>query len=239
MTNDIKKTYEEPHSEKSLSRTNSLRAAVLGANDGIISVAGIVVGVAGANHSPSIIFTAGIAGLVAGALSMAAGEYISVSSQRDTEIALLEKEKYELENYPEEEFQELIGLYKKKGLTDKTAKLVATELTKNDVYAAHIDAELGINPDNLTNPMQASIASAVSFTIGALIPLLAILIAPTKWRIPTTFLAVFIALILTGISSSHIGGAKKTPATIRVVIGGILAMLITYSIGLIVGVHIH
>ncbi len=232
-------TRIEPHSDESLNRLNSLRAAVLGANDGIISIAGIVIGVASADHSAVIIFTAGIAGLVAGALSMAAGEYISVSSQRDTEMALLEKERYELKHFPEEEFQELIGLYKKKGLSDKTARIVATELTSNDVFAAHVDAELGLDPDNLTNPIHASIASAISFTIGALIPLLTMIFTPMKWRIPATFFAVFIALVLTGISSSHFGGAKKTPATIRVVIGGIIAMVITYGIGRLVGVNIH
>ncbi len=216
-------------------KTNSLRAAVLGANDGIVSVAGIVVGVAGATSSNVAIFTAGIAGLVAGALSMAAGEYVSVSSQRDTERALLEKEKFELENDPEGELQELIGIYKSKGLSKETATLVATELTASDAYAAHIDAELGIDPNDLTNPLQASVASAVSFLIGALIPLLTIILVPVNLRLVATFVSVLIALIITGLASAHFGGAKKVPATIRVVLGGILAMAITYGIGHFIG----
>lgn len=220
-------------------KTNSLRAAVLGANDGIVSVAGIVVGVAGANATNGAIFTAGIAGLVAGALSMAAGEYISVSSQRDTERALIEKEKYEIDNFPEEEFKELTKMYQNKGLTEKTAKLVATELTENDVYAAHIDIELKLDPDDLTNPIHASVASAISFTVGAFIPLIAIVLSSKSLKLPITFSAVIIALILTGLASSHFGGAKKLPATFRIVLGGVLAMLITYGIGRIVGVNIH
>lgn len=220
-------------------RTNSLRAAVLGANDGIVSVAGIVVGVAGATSANSAIFTAGIAGLVAGALSMAAGEYISVSSQRDTERALIEKEKFEIDNYPEEEFEELTKMYQAKGLKMETAKLVAQELTDNDAYAAHIDIELKLDPDDLTNPVHASIASAISFTIGAFIPLIAIILSPTKLKLAITFSAVIVALILTGLASSHFGGAKKLPATIRIVLGGVIAMLVTYGIGRIVGVNIH
>ena len=230
-TDDV--TGKEP--QEKILKTNSLRAAVLGANDGIVSVAGIVVGVAGATSSNIAIFTAGIAGLVAGALSMAAGEYVSVSSQRDTERALLEKEKYELENDPEGELQELIDIYKSKGLSDKTATVVATELTQSDAYAAHIDAELGIDPNDLTNPLQASIASAVAFLIGALIPLLTITLVPVKTRLISTFISVLIALIITGIASAHFGGAKKIPATVRVVIGGLVAMAITYGIGHLIG----
>ncbi len=227
------KGFIEPQDK--ILKTNSLRAAVLGANDGIVSVAGIVVGVAGATSSNVAIFTAGIAGLVAGALSMAAGEYVSVSSQRDTERALLEKEKYELETNPEGELQELIGIYRSKGLSKKTATLVATELTHSDAYAAHIDAELGLDPNDLTNPLQASIASAVSFLIGALIPLLTIILVPVKTRLISTFVSVVIALVITGIASAHFGGAKKIPATVRVVVGGLLAMAITYGIGHVLG----
>ena len=226
---------DQLESQDKVFKTNSLRAAVLGANDGIVSVAGIVVGVAGATSSGTAIFTAGIAGLVAGALSMAAGEYVSVSSQRDTERALLEKEKYELENDPEGELQELIGIYRSKGLSKKTAELVARELSASDAYAAHIDAELGIDPNDLTNPTQASVASALSFLLGALIPLLTITLVPQKIRLVSTFIAVVIALILTGVGSAHFGGAKKVPATVRVVLGGLLAMAITYGIGHLVG----
>ena len=148
--------YYETDNESSNSKLNWLRAAVLGANDGIVSVAALVVGVAGATSDEKIILTAGIAGLIAGALSMAAGEYVSVSSQRDSEKSMLEREQYELDNYPEEELLELAQIYKVKGLSEKTAKLVAKELTENDAYAAHVDAELGIDPDDLTKIGRAS-----------------------------------------------------------------------------------
>ncbi len=225
----------EPHSASSNSSLNSLRAAVLGANDGIVSVSGIVVGVAGATSSKSIIFTAGIAGLIAGALSMAAGEYVSVSSQRDTERALLNKELYELKHYPKEEFQELIKIYESKGLSNKTATLVAEELTANNVFAAHAEAELKIDPNDLNNPITAAIASAVAFFTGALIPLATILLSPEKYRIIITFVSVLIALTITGILSAHFGGANKVKATIRVVIGGAIAMAATYGIGHLIG----
>ncbi len=233
----IQTTHPEPksHGNSSTSKLNSLRAAVLGANDGIVSVAGIVVGVAGATSSKSAIFTAGLAGLVAGALSMAAGEYVSVSSQRDTERVILEKEKIELRDYPKEELLELQELYEAKGLSSKTAKIVANELTKHDVFAAHADAELGIDPDDLTNPWQAAISSAVSFLVGAVIPLIAILIFPAHIRIPLTFVSVLLALTLTGLLSAKASDANKLRATLRVVIGGALAMLVTYSIGKLVG----
>ena len=226
---------KEPHAAASSARLNSLRAAVLGANDGIVSVSGIVVGVAGASSSKSIIFTAGIAGLIAGALSMAAGEYVSVSSQRDTERALLNKERYELKHFPEEEFNELTGIYQDKGLSAKTAKLVAEELTKNDVFAAHAEAELKIDPDDLNNPVTAAIASATAFFTGALIPLLTILLSPERYRVLITFISVLIALTITGIVSAHFGGANKVKATIRVVLGGAIAMAATYGIGHLVG----
>src|SRR5437763_12516603 len=153
---------QEPHSGGTAGRLNWLRAAVLGANDGIVSVAGIVVGVAGATSSRGPIFTAGLAGLVAGAVSMALGEYVSVSSQRDAEAAQLAQEMRELEETPDEEFAELVAIYEAKGLTPKTAQLVAAELTAHDALAAHLDAELKLDPDNLVNPVHATIASAIS-----------------------------------------------------------------------------
>jgi len=224
---------------QSVNTLNAIRAAVLGADDGIVSVAGIILGVAGANHTASVIFLSGIAGLVAGALSMAVGEYISVSSQRDTQKALLEKEKQEIENDPKGEFQELISMYQAKGLSRKTATLVANELTAQDAYKAHIDIELGIDPDDLNNPISAGIASASSFIVGGLIPLLTITLSPTNIRIPLTFLSVLVALSITGITSAHIGGAKKIQATSRIIMGGILAIVLTYSIGRLIGTHIH
>jgi VIT1/CCC1 family predicted Fe2+/Mn2+ transporter len=230
-----KTKHEESQGDKSGSTLNWLRAAVLGANDGIVSVASIVAGVAGASSSAAFILTAGIAGLAAGTLSMAVGEYISVSTQRDTEKAMLEKERGELRDYPEEELEELTGIYEDKGLKKKIAKIVAKELTAEDDFAAHVDAEFGIDPDNLTNPWQAAFASGTSFVSGAIIPLFAVVFSPTSFRLPIVFIAVIIALAITGTLSARVGGSNKMVATIRVVIGGIIAMAITFGIGKIVG----
>ena len=158
---------DEPHSESVGNRLNSLRAAVLGANDGIVSVAGLVMGVAGATTDRQTILVAGVAGLVAGALSMAVGEYVSVSTQRDTERALIRKETRELAEEPEEELAELADLYRRKGLPDELARQVASELTEKDALRAHLDIELGIDPDELTSPWRAAWASILAFTIGA------------------------------------------------------------------------
>ena len=226
----------EPHIGAINTKLNWLRAGVLGANDGIVSVAGIVIGVAAATMEREPIITAGAAGLAAGALSMALGEYVSVSTQRDTEQALLDKERRELIEFPEAELEELVGLYQAKGLSPETARTVAVELTEHDAFAAHIDIELGIDPDELTNPWHAAISSAVAFTIGALLPMLAILLPPPSMRIPITFVAVLIALGITGWVSARLGGANPVRATQRVVIGGAVAMAITYGIGRLVGV---
>lgn len=220
------------------SKLNWIRAAVLGANDGIVSVAGLVVGVAGATTNKPALFTAGIAGLVAGALSMAAGEYVSVSSQRDTEKAIIDKEILELEKNPEREQTELAKIYESKGLSAATAKKVAQELTDHDPIQAHLEAEMGLSQDELTNPNHAAIASAISFTAGASIPLIAILVPPPSYRVPVTFIAVVFALILTGYISATLGQASRRKATIRVVIGGVIAMVVTYAIGNFFGVHI-
>lgn len=230
-------SHSEPHNLGHESKLNWLRASVLGANDGIVSIAGLVVGVAGATNSQVVIITAGLAGIVAGAISMAAGEYVSVSSQRDSEKALLQKERFELKNFPEEELKELEQLYEAKGLKTSTAKQVAKELTVHDVHAAHFDAELGIDPNNLTNPWHAAIASALSFLVGAAIPLVAIIVPSESLRIPVAFIAVVIALIFTGVLSAKIGGASILRATVRVVSGGVLAMVVTYSIGRIFKVN--
>jgi vacuolar iron transporter family protein len=228
----------ESHTANTLYSTklNWLRAAVLGANDGIVSVSSIVVGVAGVANSLHFILTAGIAGMVAGALSMAVGEYVSVSTQRDTEKVLLEQERMELRDTPDEELVELTEIYKRKGLSNETAEKVAHELTAHDVFAAHVDAELGIDPHNLTNPWHAAYASAISFFCGAIIPLVAIALPPPALRIPVTFVAVLVALVITGMLSANAGGANKLKATIRVVVGGILAMIVTFGIGKLFGV---
>lgn len=221
----------EPHVKGFASRLNWLRAGVLGANDGIVSTAGLVVGVAAATTSASAIFTAGIAGLTAGALSMAVGEYVSVSTQRDSERALLAKERRELKEEPEYELAELADIYKAKGLSPETARQVAEELTAYDAFRAHAEAELGLDPRDLTNPWQAAISSAISFTLGALLPLLAIILPPTTARIPVTFAAVLVALAITGSISARLGGGNRARAVLRVVIGGALAMAVTYGIG--------
>ena len=167
---------DEPHADSLNNLLNRLRAAVLGANDGIVSVAGIVMGFAGATTDRHTIFLGGMAGLVAGALSMAAGEYVSVSTQRDTERALIAKETRELAEEPEEELAELADLYRERGLSEDLAREVALELTAHDALRAHLDIELGIDPDELTSPWQAAVASMLSFTLGALLPLLTILL---------------------------------------------------------------
>ncbi|MFC9995498.1 VIT family protein [Nocardia sp. NPDC127526] len=226
----------EAHTAGVATRLNWLRAAVLGANDGIISVAGIVVGVAAATASRGPILTAGIAGLTAGAVSMALGEYISVSTQRDSECALLAKERRELEEQPEAEMDELVAIYRDKGLTAETARRVAEELTARDALAAHAEAELGIDPDELTNPVHAALSSALSFTMGALLPLSAILLTTPALRIPITFAAVLVALAATGCAGAYLGGASPLRATIRVIAGGGIAMAITYLIGHLVGI---
>ncbi|MEO9137829.1 MAG: VIT family protein [Jatrophihabitans sp.] len=224
----------EPHTGGLAARLNWLRAGVLGANDGIVSTAGLVVGVAAATTARSPILTAGIAGLAAGAVAMALGEYVSVSSQRDTEQALLAKERCELTQQPERELAELAGIYQARGLTPETAAQVARELTAHDVYSAHAHAELGIDPSQLTNPWHAAGASAASFTVGALLPVVAILL-PASVRIPVTFVVVLLALAVTGTISARIGGAPRNRAVARVVLGGALAMLLTFGIGQLVG----
>ncbi|MGW6427177.1 VIT1/CCC1 transporter family protein [Nocardia sp. NPDC055053] len=221
----------EPHAEGLASRLNWLRAGVLGANDGIVSTAGLVVGVAATTNDPHTILTAGVAGLVAGAISMAAGEYVSVSTQRDSEMALLAKERRELAADPAAELAELIGIYEAKGLSPATARTVAEELTAHDAFTAHAEAELKLDPDELTNPWAAAISSAIAFTCGALLPLLAIVLPPVQWRVPVTFAAVLIALAVTGSVSARLGGSHRGRAVLRVVIGGALAMAVTYAIG--------
>jgi VIT1/CCC1 family predicted Fe2+/Mn2+ transporter len=216
-------------------KLNWLRAGVLGANDGIVSTAGIVVGVAAATVERGPIWTAGIAGLAAGAVSMALGEYVSVSTQRDTERALLSKERHELRDDPAAELDELAALYEGKGLSPATARTVAEELTDHDAFSAHAEVELGIDPHELVNPWQAAFSSALSFTIGALLPLVAILLPPVTLRIPVTAVAVLLALVITGAVSARLGGAVVGRAVLRNVIGGCLALAITYVIGNVVG----
>ncbi|MGO8963847.1 VIT1/CCC1 transporter family protein [Mycobacterium sp.] len=228
----------EPHRGSFSARLNWLRAGVLGANDGIVSTAGIVVGVAAATVARGPIMTAGIAGLAAGAVSMALGEYVSVSAQRDTEQALLRQERHELRADPSAELDELTGLYEAKGLSAATARTVAEELTDHDPLIAHAEVELGFDPSDLTNPWHAALSSALAFSVGALLPLIAILAAPIALRIPVTVAAVLLALVVTGAVSARLGRAPKSRAVLRNFVGGGLALAITYVVGHLVGAAI-
>ena len=229
---------DEPHGEGVNNRLNWLRAGVLGGNDGIVSTAGIVMGAAGATGDRTTILIAGIAGLAAGALSMGAGEYVSVSTQRDSERALLAKERTELEEEPEDELAELAGLYVEKGLSERLAREVAEELTAHDALAAHAETELGIDPDDLTNPWHAAWASMVAFTLGALLPLLTITLMPASIRVGATVVAVAVALAFTGWVSARLGYGAAGRAVARNVGGGLLAMAVTYGIGTVLGTQI-
>jgi VIT1/CCC1 family predicted Fe2+/Mn2+ transporter len=228
----------QPHHGSVANKLNWLRAAVLGANDGIVSTAGIVIGVAAASAERGPVLTAGIAGLAAGALSMAVGEYVSVSTQRDTEQALLDTETQELKLQPDAELDELAALYEARGLSAETARQAATELTAHNPLAAHAELELRLDPEELTNPWLAAISSAVSFTIGALLPLIAILLPPASTRIAITVAAVLLALAITGWVAARLGGARPLLPILRVTIGGALAMAITFGIGHLVGATI-
>lgn len=228
----------EPHDSGIGARLNWLRAGVLGANDGIVSTAGIVVGVAGATSDRSTILVAGIAGLVAGALSMATGEYVSVSTQRDSQRALLAKERRELAEMPEEELAELAGMYVEKGLDPELAQQVAEQLTAKDALRAHADIELGFDPDELSDPWAAAGASMVSFAIGALLPLLTITLVVASARLWVTVAAVAVALAAAGFLSARLGQSPTGRAVVRNVAGGLLAMVVTHLIGLAVGARI-
>ena len=232
---DMGPHHDEPHNDRINRRLTWLRAGVLGANDGIVSTASLVMGVAAATSDRGTILVAGVAGLAAGAMSMAAGEYVSVSTQRDSESALLEKERRELREEPEEELAELAGLYRDKGLTDVLAVEVAQQLTARDALAAHAEAELGIDPDDLAEPWTAAGASMAAFTVGALLPLLMIVLAPAGARIVATVVAVAAALALTGWASARFGYGATRRAVVRNVAGGLLAMAVTYAVGSVVG----
>ena len=224
------------HSEGHLShRGGWLRAAVLGANDGILSTAGLVLGVAAANASTSAIATAGIAGLVAGALSMAAGEFVSVSSQRDVEMADLRLERRELERDPEGELRELAAIYEARGLSPGLARQVADELSAGDRLAVHARDELGIEQDDLARPLQAAWSSAVSFSLGAVVPLLAITLTPGEVRVLLTVVVTLVALGALGALGARLGGAPLLRAAMRVGAWGAAAMALTSAIGALVG----
>ncbi|WP_142216349.1 VIT family protein [Streptomyces sp. SLBN-118] len=227
--------HDEAHGGALGTRLNWLRAAVLGANDGVVSTAGLVVGVAGATESRAALLTAGIAGLLAGSMSMAAGEYVSVSTQRDSEKAALAMERRELREQPEEELEELAGLLVARGLSQEVAREAAEQLTARDALRAHARVELGFDPDQLAEPWHAAGASFLAFTVGALLPLLAIVLPPSWLRLPVTVLSVLAALALTGWWSARLGAASARPAVLRNMGGGALAMAVTYGAGSLLG----
>ena len=217
-------------------KLNWLRAGVLGANDGIVSTAGLVMGVAGANpNNPTAVLVAGIAGLVAGSISMAGGEFTSVSAQKDSEMAALEVERKELAANPEHELRELTWFYEQKGLSLETASVVAKELTAKDALKAHAEAELGIDSEQHVSPGQAAISSFVAFAAGSLLPILAVTGPWVAWRIPATVAAVALSLALTGFVGAKIGGAKSGKAIIRNVSVSLLTMGVTFAIGSLLG----
>ncbi|MER7621226.1 VIT family protein [Streptomyces sp. NPDC126503] len=227
--------HDEPPGGGLGTRLNWLRAAVLGANDGVVSTAGLVVGVAGATGSRSALLTAGLAGLLAGSMSMAAGEYVSVSTQRDSEKAALAEERRELRERPEAELDELTGLLTTRGLSPDVAREAAEQLTARDALRAHARVELGIDPDALTNPWHAAGASFLAFTAGALLPLLAIVLPPAPDRLWVTVASVLAALALTGWWSARLGEAPAGRAVLRNTGGGALAMAVTYAAGSLLG----
>ncbi len=219
-------------------RSNWLRAAVLGANDGIISISSLAIGVAAASSAREPIVLATVAGLVAGALSMAAGEYVSVSSQTDTEKADIEREKKELEEMPAEELKILAQIYEKRGLKKETAMQVAIELTEKDALSAHIRDELGINEISQANPIQAAIASGASFTVGGLLPLLTVLFTPLKGIEYWLYGFTTIFLIILGATSAKTGGSGVLKAVLRITIWGTIAMGLSALVGYIFGVNV-
>jgi VIT1/CCC1 family predicted Fe2+/Mn2+ transporter len=224
------------HLERHLSgRAGWLRAAVLGADDAIVSTASLMLGVAASSASSPAILTAGVAGLFAGALSMAVGEFVSVGSQRDAERADVEREKKELAAAPDAELQELAGLYKKRGLDDALALQVARALSAHDRLGAHLHDELGIEPGDLANPFQAAWISAASFATFALVPIGGLAIAPASLRLPSIALTSLLALASLGALGGHLGGAPKARAALRVTLGGALAMGVTAGIGHLLG----
>lgn len=236
---DNKKVTIENYLENHyINRSNWLRAAVLGANDGIISISSLAIGVSAASTSKEPIILAAVAGLVAGALSMAAGEYVSVSSQTDTENADIEREKEELSQMPEQELMILTQIYEKRGLSKETAIQVAKELTEKDALSTHIREELGINEITKANPIQAALASGASFTVGAVLPLFVILLFPVKWMEYYLYGFTILFLMILGAISAKAGGSKTSKAIIRITVWGTIAMLLSALVGYLFGVNV-
>lgn len=222
----------QAHSEThAVSRIGSLRAAVMGANDGIVSTASLIVGVASADTSRNGVLVAGMAALIAGAMSMAAGEYVSVSSQSDTEKADLARETKELADLPEAELEELASIYEKRGVSRETARDVARQMTAHDALAAHSRDELGISDTTTARPIQAALASALTFTVGAAAPLIVVPFAPADLLIALVGMVSLICLALLGALGARAGGAPLGPSVLRVTFWGVLAMVVTAAVG--------
>lgn len=229
-------TYLDSHY---IHRSNWLRAAVLGANDGILSVSSIAIGVAAASHTREPIILATMAGLVAGALSMAAGEYVSVSSQTDTEKADIEREAQELKDSPEEELEVLTALFERRGVSRQTSELVAKELTEKDALAAHVREELGMHEITRTNPIQAALASGASFTVGGILPLLVTLLLPLDVMDYSLYGFSILFLIILGMTAAKAGGSDMYKAVLRISIWGTLAMGLSALVGYLFGVQVQ
>lgn len=227
---------EQPETDTKIhGKLNWLRAGVLGANDGIVSTAGLVMGVAGANVSSHALLIAGLAGVVAGALSMAGGEYVSVSSQKDTELAALEAGRKQIRDDPERELDDLTAIFTTKGVSRELSRQVAVQMTDHDALGALAELKLGIDAENRTSPWHAAWASMAAFTLGAVIPLLAMVLSPGSTRVAATVVAVTAALVLTGVMSARLGGGSPVRPMVRNVLVGSLAMFVTYFVGNFVG----
>jgi VIT1/CCC1 family predicted Fe2+/Mn2+ transporter len=227
-----KPSLDEMHRSQ---RAGWLRAAVLGADDAIVSTASLLIGVAASSASLHSLFVTGVAALVAGSMSMAVGEYVSVSSQRDAERADIELEQRQLQHEPHAELNELTLIYIKRGLDNELARRVAEQLTAHDQLTAHLRDELGIDPDSLARPLQAAWISALSFGSFALVPIVALVLAPASLRILSIAALSLLSLATLGAVGAHLGGASKVRAALRVCIGGSLAMAVTAAIGHLVG----
>lgn len=232
---ESERRYPETHRS---GRAGWLRAAVLGSDDGIVSTSSLMIGVASASGSKEAILVAGVAGLVAGAMSMAAGEFVSVSSQRDAEDADIEREKWELAERPRTELHELASIYVRRGLDKDLALKVAEQLSAKDRLGAHLKDELGIEGATRARPFQAAWISALSFASFAMVPILALLLTPTAWRIPSIAIASLASLGVLGAFGSHLGGAPLLRGAVRVVVGGGVAMAVTAGIGRLLGVSV-
>ena len=237
-THTMSETSAHPGEEHYVNRSGWLRAAVLGANDGIVSVSSLIVGVAAADADPSAVVIAGVAGLAAGAMSMAAGEYVSVSSQSDTERADIAREQDALREFPEEELQELAAIYRERGLSEATALQVARELTEKDALDAHVRDELGLSDIHTANPLQAAFASGLTFTVAAAVPVLGAMLAPPGMILPVVLVVTLLALAALGALGAIAGAAPVLRATARVVVWGVLAMAVTAGVGALFGVTV-